>query len=410
MSSERPRFEVADILRRFGDDYRRSHALSPTQAKATRAIVDCRTEALGGHVDACDACGHLQVSYNSCRNRHCPKCQGTAREKWLKARLDRLLPIPYFHVVFTIPHLLNPLMLRNRERLFDILFEAASSTLLTIAQDERHLGAHVGFTAVLHTWAQNLLFHPHLHCVVSAGGPNRDWTTFVHARRDYFLPVKVLAKLFRGRFLAALEGARESGDLSFHGSTTDLHDPAAWEILIDRLRAVDWVVYAKRPFAGKEHVFRYLGGYSHRIAIANHRILNVTDSAVTFRVRDRRNPSKNRPLTLAADEFLRRFLLHVLPDRFVRIRHFGIHAGGNALAKLEQARQLLADEDAHASAAISMKQPVDAPDDASVDVQSSVADRSRCPICETGHLVLVGLVSAMPRSTPTIVALLARPP
>ena len=342
MDGGRPRFEVADVIRAHGDDYRLAHRPSAAQQKVLRNIAACRTSALGGHVDECDTCGHKRISYNSCRDRHCPKCQGPQRAEWLAQRLERLLPIPYFHVVFTLPEELNPLALRNKRLIYDILFETAAETLKTIARDEKqHLGAEIGFSAVLHSWGQNLLFHPHLHCVVTGGGLSPDGTRWVPGRERYLLPVKVLGKLFRGKFLDALERAWKEGKLDLAGSTADLADPVAWSTLRDRLYRKDWVVYAKPPFGGPEHVFRYLGRYTHRVAISNHRIVDFKDGNVVFTVKDYADDGKKKLMTLNAVEFIRRFLLHVLPDGFVRIRHYGLYAGRNVRTKLATARHLL---------------------------------------------------------------------
>jgi hypothetical protein len=326
--------EVADVVRAHGAEYRLAHTPSRTQERVLKNIATCRTAALGGHVDTCDSCGHERISYNSCRDRHCPKCQGPRRAQWLAERIERVLPTPYFHVVFTIPDDLNPLALRNKEVVYRVLFEAASRTLLTIARGPRHLGADIGITAVLHTWGQNLLLHPHLHCVVTGGGLSPDTGRWVAGRQRYFLPVKVLGKLFRGKFLSALQRAYKEGEL-------DLADPFAWPALRDRLYRKSWVVYAKAPFGGAEHVFRYLGRYTHRVAISNHRILAVADGTVTFSIKDYRDQAKTKRMTLAGAEFLRRFLLHVLPKGFVRIRHYGLCAGRNVGTKLGAARLLL---------------------------------------------------------------------
>jgi hypothetical protein len=334
------------VVRLHGDDYRRTHRPSATQDKVMRHIATCRTATLGGHIDECDRCGHTRISYNSCRDRHCPKCQAPQQAQWLAQRLERLLPVPYFHVVFTMPDLLNPLVLRNKEVVFKILFNAASQTLLQIAKDPRHLGAEIGITAVLHSWGQNLLFHPHLHCVVTGGGLSADGKRWVPSRERYFLPVKVLASLYRGKLLAALDSAWKNGLLDLAGSTEELSDPAAWSAFKDRLYRKPWVVYSKPPFGGPEHVFHYLGRYTHRVAISNHRITDLSDGKVTFTVKDYADNHRRKSLTLDAVEFLRRFLLHVLPKRFVRIRHYGLCAARNVHTKLTIAQRLLADTSA----------------------------------------------------------------
>jgi hypothetical protein len=337
----RPRFEVADVVREHADDYRRAHHPSAAQEAVLKHIAECRTVALGGHVEECDSCGHQRIAYNSCRDRHCPKCQNTARAEWITERLERLLPIPYFHVVFTIPDELNPLALRNKKAIFNILFTSASQTLQTIARDEKHLGAQVGFTMDLHTWGQNLLFHPHVHCVVTGGGLSSDGTHWIAGREKYLLPVKVLAKLFRGKFLAALDRAYQDGELDLAGSTAALADPEAWRRFKNGLYKKDWVVYAKPPFGGAKQVFNHLGRYTHRIAISNHRIVNFADGKVTFSWKDCADGCQKKLMTLDAVEFLRRFLLHVLPHGFVRIRHYGLCASSNVNTKLVAARRLL---------------------------------------------------------------------
>jgi hypothetical protein len=333
--------EVADILRVYGPDYRSKHPVSPTQAGVMRRLAICRTAALGGHVDSCQGCGYARVSYNSCRDRHCPKCQGVKRAEWLERRLARLLPVEYFHVVFTLPAALNPIMLRNPTVLYELLFQAAAQTLLTLAADPKRLGAQIGITAILHTWGQNLLFHPHLHCVVTGGGLSSDGQTWVSTRPGYFLPVKVLSRLFRGKFLAGLRDAYHGGKLSCAGSTVGLSDPRAFRRWLDQRYREDWVVYAKPPFGGPENVFRYLGHYSHRVAIANSRLVSLQDGHVYFRWKDYADEDRVKIMGLTAEEFLRRFLLHVLPRRFVRIRHYGLLAGRNVATKLEHCRQLL---------------------------------------------------------------------
>jgi hypothetical protein len=333
--------EVADILRARGAAYAAGHRLSHEQARVLQRLAACRTAALGGHVDACQNCDYQRISYNSCRDRHCPKCQATKRAAWLEARLERLLPVPYFHVVFTIPDLFNALMLHNQRRLYDLLFQTAAATLLTLAADPKRLGAQVGFTAILHTWGQNLLFHPHLHCVVTGGGLSLDGQRWIAGKRNYFLPVRVLGKLFRGKFLAGLKDAYQAGVLKLEGSLDLLADPRAFQRLLDAGYARNWIVYAKPPFGGAGHVFRYLGRYSHRVAISNQRLCDVTDTHVRFDWKDYADGHRVRQMRLDIDEFIRRFLLHVLPKGFVRIRHYGLLASINVAGKLEQCRRLL---------------------------------------------------------------------
>src|SRR6267378_663400 len=337
----RPPLEVADILRAHGEAYCAGYPVSALQAAVMRRLVACRTAALGGHVDACGHCGYTRVSYNSCRDRHCPKCQGVKRAQWLETRLERLLPVEYFHVVFTVPAALHPLVLHHPRRLYDLLFQAASATLLTLSADPQRLGAQVGVTAILHTWGQNLLFHPHLHCVVTGGGLSADGSRWIAARPGYLLPVKVLARLFRGKFLAGVKAAYQAGQLTLGGSVAALADPQLFRRWLDALYRQDWVVYAKRPFGGAQQVFRYLGRYSHRVAVANSRLLALKEGHVSFQWKDYADHQRTKVMRLRADEFIRRFLLHVLPKRFVRIRHYGLLAGRNVATQLARCRQLL---------------------------------------------------------------------
>jgi hypothetical protein len=306
-----------------------------------RRIEQCRSAALGGHRDTCGSCGHVRISYNSCRDRHCPKCQTLKRAEWLEDRLERLLPVRYFHLVFTLPHELNPLALRNQRALYDLLFDTAARTLSVLAGDPKHLGAEIGFTAILHSWGQNLLFHPHLHVLVTGGGLTPDGERWVSARPGFFLPVKVLGNLFRGKFLATLQAAYGRRRLELRGSTAHLQDRSEWQSLIDRLYAKEWVVYAQPPFGGPEHVLRYLGRYTHRVAISNDRLARMEEGRVTFRLKDYSDRNRKKTLTLGGSEFVRRFLLHVLPARFVRIRHYGLCAARNVKTKQERARRLL---------------------------------------------------------------------
>lgn len=334
-------FELADVVRAHADDYRSTHHPSAAQEAVLKHIAECRTAALGGHLEECDGCGHQRIVFNSCRDRHCPKCQNTARAEWVTERLERLLPVPYFHVVFTIPDELNPLALRNKKALFDILFAAASQSLLTIARDQKHLEAQIGFTMVLHTWGQNLLFHPHVHCVVTGGGLSSDATQWIAAREKYLLPVKVLSALFRGKFLDALDEAYRDEKLNLTNGLAELAVAQRWRSFKDSLYKKDWVVYAKPPFGGAEQVFKYLGRYTHRVAISNHRIVEFADGKVTFSWKDYADGCRKKLMTLDAVEFLRRFLLHVLPHGFVRIRHYGLCASTNVNTKLVTARSLL---------------------------------------------------------------------
>lgn len=338
----RPPLEVADIFRQHGYEFRLTHSLAPEQRRVMSAIERCRTASLGGHVEQCDACGHQRIAYNSCRNRHCPKCQSLAKARWLQARLADLLPVEYFHVVFTLPEQLASLALQNKRVVYNLLFSAASETLRTIAADPRHLGVDLGFLAVLHTWDQTLRHHPHLHCVVPGGGLARDGTGWRSCRPGFFLPVNVLARLFRRLFLQGLARAYEKDKLSFHGACAFLAQPTAFKRLLKSVRAREWWVYAKPPFGGPEQVLSYLGRYTHRVAISNHRLLSLQQGKVTFSWRDNRRGQMHSTMTLSAAEFMRRFLLHVLPRGFQRIRQFGLLANRRRRDELARCRQLLA--------------------------------------------------------------------
>ena len=311
------------------------------QWKAFNAILCCRTAALGGHIDECSRCGQRVISYNSCRNRHCPKCQGNARHRWLQARRAELLPARYVHVVFTLPHERGGLALANRKVVYGLLFRLSAETLMKFARDPRLLGAEIGFFSVLHTWNQKLEHHPHIHCVVPEGGVAPDAARWVRPRYDFFLPVKAMAKVFRGKFLEALEKAFDAGQLRFPGQISSLAAPRAFADLLRKASRHKWVVYAKRPFGGPEHVLEYLGNYTHRIAISNHRLVGQEDGKVSFRWRDSAHHNKKRVMALRVEEFLRRFFLHVLPSGFVRIRHFGLFANRLRKVSLDLCRRLL---------------------------------------------------------------------
>jgi len=324
----RPPLEVADLVRAAGDSFieRSRKWITWKHVKVLLAIARCRTAALGGHLDECSRCGHRAISYNSCRNRHCPKCQAGACERWLEKRRRELLPTPYVQVVFTLPRHLAPLVLQNKKFIYDLLFRTSAETLLEVARDPQHLGAEIGFFSVLHTWSQKLELHPHVHCVVPAGGLSADQTRWIKPHYDFFLPVGVLGAVFRGKFYEALKCAFHEGRLNFHGDLEFLAQPKIFAAWLRPLFHKDWVVYAKRPFGGPEHVLRYLGRYTHRVAISNHRLISFADGEITFRWRDSAHRNEQKLLSLSLDEFLRRFLLHVLPKGFVRIRHFGFLA------------------------------------------------------------------------------------
>jgi len=324
----RPLFEIADVIRRADARITSRHreGLTWPQLKVLNAILRCRTATLGGHRDQCTRCGYQTISYNSCRNRHCPKCQTNAREKWLTARQRELLPVDYYHLVFSVPHALVPLIWQNKKLLFRLLFEASAETLLEIAANPKHLGADVGFLSILHTWGQTLQRHPHIHCVVPGGGLSSDGQRWIRSPPRFFLPVKVLSRVFRGKFVAGLKRAFHRRTLRFYGACLPLAEEAAFGRFLRMLFREDWVVYAKRPFGGPEHVLHYLARYTHRVAISNHRLVDLTDTHVTFRWKDYAHHNKRRTMTLTHEVFLRRFLEHVLPRGFPRIRYFGFLA------------------------------------------------------------------------------------
>jgi hypothetical protein len=341
----RPDLEVADIVRARGLAYRRAHhgRLSLGQLKALSAIERCRTAQLGGHKLHCNTCDTDTLAYNSCRNRHCPKCQASAAERWLETNKANILPIPYFHVVFTLPEALRSIAYQNKAPVYDLLFKTASKTLLTIAADKKHLGAEIGMTAVLHTWGSSLTHHPHLHCIVTGGGLSGDGERWISSRPNFLVPVKVLSRLFRRYFLEALHKAQDNGKLRFFNDLDYLNDVTEFAACLEPLKKIDWVVYAKRPFAGPEAVLTYLSRYTHRIAISNRRLVAFDERGVTFRCKDYRSKKANpwKSMTLETDEFLRRFLLHVLPSGFHRIRHYGLLANARRQQKLTIARKLL---------------------------------------------------------------------
>jgi hypothetical protein len=342
----RPHLEVADIFRRFGPAWRVANAghLSLAQRRVMRAVELCRTAALGGHVEQCADCAHTRIAYNSCRNRHCPKCQWTAAQAWLQAREAELLPVPYFHVVFTLPAALGALAYQNKPRVYGLLLKAAAETLTTIAADPKHLGARIGVTTVLHSWGQTLDHHPHVHCIVPAGGISLDGSRWIACRPGFFLPVRVLSRLFRRLFLDGLAEAHGKGELQVFGDLAGLKEPGAFKAHLAAQRRRDWVVYAKAPFAGPKQVLAYLARYTHRVAIANSRLWALDDDGeVSFRWKDYRESGRTKAkiMRLPAGEFMRRFLLHVLPDGFHRIRHYGLFANGHRAAMIARCRELL---------------------------------------------------------------------
>lgn len=395
------RLEVADIFRQVGPAYRQDHAeaLSHGQRRVMRAIERCRTAALGGHVEQCDACGYQRIAFNSCRDRHCPKCQSLVRAQWLEDRHAELLPVEYFHVVFTVPQEMAAIAYQNKAVVYDILFHATAETLRTIAADPRHLGAEIGFIAILHTWGQNLLHHPHLHCVVPGGGVAPDGQRWIACRPGFFLPVRVLSRLFRRLFLTQLRSAFDDGKLRFFNALVALQDRDAFAGYLAPVARTDWIVYAKRPFGGPQQVLDYLGRYTHRVAISNNRLVDFTDGEVAFAWKDYRHESRRKVMRLDAPEFVRRFLLHVLPTGFQRIRHYGLLANRYREAKLDRCRQLLA-----------APAPVVELPDASLSLDyrdryqrlTGVSLRD-CPHCGRGQMVRIEsfLPGALPRGPPS---------
>ena len=384
---ERLKVEVADILRRYGAAYRDEHetSLSLAQRRVMRAITACRTAALGGHVEACDSCEHQRIAYNSCRNRHCPKCQSLARAQWIEQRQEELLDTQYFHVVFTLPEEVAAIAYQNKAVVYNLLFAATAETLRTIAADPKHLGAEIGFFAVLHTWGQNLTHHPHLHCVVPGGGLSADGHRWIACRPGFFLPVRVLSRFFRRRFLELLGQAFDGGELEFFGALQNLRERNTFQRHLDPLRDKEWVVYAKAPFAGPQQVLDYVGRYTHRVAISNNRLLDIEDGKVAFRWKDYRDDSAQKIMTLEAHEFIRRFLLHVLPQGLQRIRYYGLMGNRHREEKLAKCRQLL-DMAPNIPAATDVEAPSDYRDRYQALTGASL---HQCPICRAGRMLAV---------------------
>jgi len=393
--SGRQVLEVADVFRGEAALFFRDHGakLSCQQKRVFSDIQACRTAVMGGHVRACDQCGHREISYNSCRNRHCPKCQAMARAEWLQERAAELLPIAYFHIIFTLPSEIAAVALQNKRLLYGMLFAAASETLMEVAASPRHLGAaEIGLLAVLHTWGQNLMHHPHLHCVTSGGGLSQDESRWIASRDYYFLPVKVLSRVFRNKFRRLLEKAFDRGELNFYGELASLADPAAFRRFLDAATRRKWVVYAKRPFRDPACVLKYLARYTHRVAIANRRLVDYRDGKVTFRYKDYAQGGQQRTMTLEATEFIRRFLLHVLPHGFMRIRHYGYLANRHRRRKLEVCRRLLR---------------CHGPAEPQADVQQPESERCKdpdeteatipCPACKTGRMQTIHTFDRRPR-------------
>jgi Putative transposase/Transposase zinc-binding domain len=392
----RPAIEVADIFRRHGPAWRNANAgrVSLTQLKVMSAIESCRTAALGGHVERCEDCAHVRIAYNSCRNRHCPKCQAIAAREWLADREAELLPVPYYHVVFTLPAAIGDIAYQNKAVVYDMLFKAAAETLVTIAADPKHLGARIGLTAVLHTWGSALTHHPHVHIIVPGGGISPDGKRWIACRPGFFLPVRVLSRLFRRRFLEQLSAAYLAGQLQFFGNQAALANPKTFKDHLAPLRRAEWVVYAKRPFGGPEAVLAYLSRYTHRVAIANSRLVAFNDAGVTFKWKDyrARQHQRGKVMTLAIDEFIRRFLIHVLPSGFHRIRHYGLFANGGRAENIARARQLL-----------NVPQPPRQPDDTGcADDGEPQPSSLPCPCCG-GRMIVIETFErgCTPRHRPT---------
>jgi len=391
--------EVADIFRRFGPVYRQAHAerLARAQRRVMSAIELCRTAALGGHVERCDACGHRRIAYNSCRNRHCPKCQSLARAQWLEARQAELLATEYFHVVFTVPEPIAAIAYQNKRALYNMLFQASAETLRTIAADPQHLGAEIGFLAILHTWGQNLLHHPHIHCVVPAGGIAAEGSRWVACRPGFFLPVRVLSRLFRRLFLEQLRQAFAAGKLRFFGALDRLNDAHAFAEYLAPATQAEWVVYAKRPFGGPAQVLNYLGRYTHRVAISNNRLLSLDNANVTFLWKDYKHDAVKRTMVLDASEFIRRFLLHVLPPGFQHLRSYGFLGNRYRDTKLALCRRLLGMPTSTAKAS-------DPNQDYRDRYQQLTGKSLRdCPNCGRGHMLCIETFTAasLPRAPPS---------
>jgi len=389
---DRPKLEVADVFRRYGEAYRQEHcaSMSVAQRRVMTAIEVCRTAALGGHLEQCDHCGHQRNAYNSCSDRHCPKCQSLARAHWIQARQAELLNTEYFHVVFTLPDQIATIAYQNKRELYGILFRTAAETLRTIAADPKHLGAEIGFFAVLHTWGQHLLHHPHLHCVVPGGGLSPDGTAWIACQAGFFLSVRVLSRLFRRLFLEYLVKAFDAGKLEFFSSLESLRDRHSFLDYLAPTRETEWVVYAKRPFAGPEQVLDYVGRYTHRVAISNNRLLDVTEGKVTFRYKDYRHDAQQKTMTLEAEEFIRRFLLHVLPEGFQRIRYYGFLANRYRAQKLAHCRDLLG---------------MPALDRTASEVNKDYSERYEeltgfslweCPVCHQGRMLVIDVLPRSP--------------
>lgn len=372
--------EVADIFSKYSEAYREKYKLSYHMLKVLSAIEFCRTSQLGGHVDECDECGHTRISYNSCRNRHCPKCQSIPKERWIDNRKRDLLPTQYFHVVFTLPKEVNPLTLRNKEGIYSILFKACSETLIELSQDKKYLGVKIGFISILHTWGQNLMDHPHIHCIVTGGGLSTNEKKWVSSKKDFFIRVKVLSKKFKGKFLHYLKQYYYSSKLKFPGDIQVLSRRSHFQRLLNEMYEKEWVVYCKTPFSSPKYVLEYLGRYTHKVAISNNRIVKLEDDMVSFKWRDYKDNNKSKLMTLNAIEFIRRFMLHVLPHRFVKIRHFEILSNRNRKNELKKCKELLGilqDELEDLSVTETWEEQM---------LRLTGIDFRICPCCDNGHM------------------------
>ena len=389
--TKRPQLELADIVTKHGADFLSHYHVSPAQRRVLSAIAACRTVALGGHVHHCRHCPHTDIAYNSCRNRHCPKCQGSVAAKWMLDREAELLNVPYFHLVFTLPESIAALALQNPRLVYGILFRASSKTLLEVAANPKHLGAKIGFMSVLHTWGQNLHHHPHVHCVVPAGGISADGKKWIHTRKkDFFLPVRVLSRVFRGKFISLLKQAYDRGELELHGRLADLSELKNWNRWLNNAVSKDWVVYAKPPFGGPAVVLKYLARYTHRVAISNYRLRGLKDGRVTFAVKDYANQGRRGVMTLKAEEFLRRFLQHVLPKGLMRIRHFGWMANRVRQTKLSLCRQLLGMNSSQSAAQENQRSATNQ-DMAPLPELAGSGEQENspvCPKCQRGRLIM----------------------
>lgn len=384
--------EVADVLNKYGEAYRGIYKLPYHKLKVMRDIEQCRTAEMGGHVEKCTDCGHIRISYNSCRNRHCPKCQNIAKEKWLDNRKRDILPIKYFHVVFTIPKELNDLTLINKKEIYSLLFKSTSETLYELSKDKKYLGAEIGYISILHTWGQNLMYHPHIHGIVTGGGLSKDRQKWKSVKGDFFIPVKGLSEMFKGKFLDYLKELNKNKKLKFTGKIKSLSLKSEFQKQIDNLYRKDWVVYCKKPFKNAENVIEYLGRYTHRIAISNNRIINMNKDKVTFKWRDYKDKNKNKLMTITAFEFIRRFLLHVLPRRFVKIRHYGILSNRNRNKKLKTCKRLLKVKNSYRKEETWQE----------LILRLTGIDYRKCPCCGNGKMKTTSKVLPKPNSPPGI--------